>query len=178
MARPRISVFIAHSLDGYIATDDDGLDWLDAAAGEGEDYGFFRFVAEVDIIAMGRSTYDVIKDVPELPYGGRPVHVFTTRDLGPREGFEFYARTPQEAVARWEEQGVRRVYIDGGTLISQFLGAGLVDDLTLTTVPVLLGSGKPLFHRIPVQTPLRLVGTEAFPSGMVNLRYEVVRAED
>jgi dihydrofolate reductase len=175
MARPRISVFIARSLDGYIATDDDSLDWLFAAGAEGEDYGFDAFLAdEVDVVAMGRSTYDFIKDFPELPYGDRPVHVFTTQALGPREGFEFYARAPQEAVEAWESAGVRRVYIDGGTLISQFLEAGLVDDLTLTTVPLLLGSGKPLFHRIPVATPLRLVDSQVFPSGMVNLRYERV----
>jgi len=172
MTRPRISVFIAHSVDGYIATDDDGLDWLDAAAGEGEDYGFFTFLEDVDVIAMGRSTYDVIKDFPELPYGGRPVHVFTHQALGPREGFEFYARTPEEAAAAWEEAGVRRVYVDGGSLISQFLEAGLVDDLLLTSVPILLGSGKPLFHRIGRRTPLRLVDTQAFPSGMLNRRYE------
>jgi dihydrofolate reductase len=171
MARPTISVFIAHSVDGYIATDDDSLEWLFASGAEGEDYGFDAFIADVDVIAMGRATYDFIKDYPELPYGGRPVHVFTTQALGPRDGFEFYARTPQEAVAAWEAEGVRRVYVDGGTLISQFLEAGLVDDLTLTQVPLLLGSGKPLFHRIPVSTPLRLVDVQAFPSGMVNHRY-------
>ena len=65
-------------------------------------------------------------------------------------------------------------YVDGGTLISQFLEAGLVDDMLLTSVPVLLGSGRPLFHRIGRSTPLRLVGTEEFPSGMLNRRYERV----
>lgn len=173
MARPRISVFIAHSVDGYIATDDDNLDWL--LAYDGEDYGFEAFLADVDVIAMGRATYDFIKDYPDLPYGGRPVHVLTHQALGPREGFEFYARTPDEAVAAWEAAGVRRVYIDGGSVISQFLEAGLVDDLLLTAVPLLLGSGKPLFHRIGRSTRLRLVETQAFPSGMLNRRYDVVR---
>jgi dihydrofolate reductase len=172
MSRPQISVFIAHSVDGYIATDDDSLDWLMAAGAEGEDYGFDTFLADVDVVAMGRSTYEFIKDFAELPYGNRPVHVFTTRDPGPREGFEFYARTPAEAVAHWEEQGVRRVYVDGGTLISQFLDAELVDEMTLTTVPLLLGSGKPLFHRIAKRTPLRLVDCQVFDSGMVSLRYQ------
>ncbi len=171
MARPHISVFIARSVDGYIATDDDSLDWLMTAGAEGEDYGFDAFLSDIDVVAMGRSTYEFIKDFPELPYGGRPVHVFTSRDPGPREGFEFYARTPLEAVAYWEEQGVGRVYLDGGTLISQFLDAGLVDELALTTVPILLGSGKPLFHRIAMATPLQLVDSQVFGSGMVNLRY-------
>ena len=171
MARPHISVFIAHSVDGYIASDDGSLDWLLAAAVEGEDYGFDAFLASIDVVAMGRSTYEFIRDAPELPYGTRPVHVFTTRDPGPREGFEFYARTPDEAVSQWESQGVGRVYLDGGALISEFLDAGLVDEMTLTTVPVLLGSGKPLFHRIARATSLRLVESQVFESGMVNLRY-------
>lgn len=172
MARPRISVFITHSVDGYIATDDDSLDWLMSAGAEGEDHGFDAFLADVDVVAMGRSTYEFIKDYPELPSGGRPVEVFTTRDPGPRDGFAFYARSPQEAVERWEERGVGHVYVDGGTLISQFLEAGLVDELTLTTVPLLLGSGKPLFHRITTSTALRLVDCQVFDSGMVNLRYQ------
>lgn len=171
MPRPRISVFIAQSVDGYIATDDDSLDWLTSAGAADEDYGFERFLSEIDVVAMGRSTYDVIRDMSDLPYGDRPVHVFTTQDLAPRGGFAFYARTPQEAVAQWESDGVGHVYVDGGRLISQFLAAGLVDDLTITVVPTLLGSGKPLFHRIAVATPLRLIDTRAFASGMVQLRY-------
>jgi len=172
MARPRISVFIAQSLDGFIATDDDSLDWLDAAAEPTEDHGFEEFLAGIDVVAMGRGTYDVIQDVPELPYGARPVHVFTTRDPGLRSGFEFYARSPAEAVARWEADGVGRVYVDGGSLISQFLDAGFVDDLILTVVPILLGSGRRLFHRISTSTQLRLTGCRSFDSGMVELRYE------
>lgn len=171
MARPQIAVFIAQSLDGYIATDDDSLDWLMAAGAEGEDYGFDAFLSDIDLVAMGRSTYEFIKDFTELPYGDRPVHVFTTRDPGPREGFEFYARTPIEAVAGWEDRGIGRVYVDGGALISQFLEAGLIDEITLTVVPLLLGSGKPLFHRIGTSTPLKLVDSRVFDSGMVSLRY-------
>ena len=177
MPRPRISVFIAQSLDGYIATDDDSLDWLTDAAAPGEEYGFDAFLAGIDLVAMGRSTYDVISGVQDLPYGNRPVQVFTTRHADPRAGFEFVARSPLEAVERWEGLGIRSVYVDGGSLVSQFLAAGLVDDLTLTVVPVLLGSGKRLFHRITAQTPLRLVGSEVFPSGIVQLRYATLRSE-
>lgn len=100
------------------------------------------------------------------------MHVFTNGTADTRDGFEFYTRTPEQAVARWKEQGFRRVYVDGGKLIGQFLAAGLVDDLTLTVVPVLLGSGKPLFQRIPTQIPLRLTEVRAFPSGMVQLQHQ------
>ncbi len=74
-------------------------------------------------------------------------------------------------MAEWERQGMRHVYVDGGQLISQFLEAGLVDDLTLTVVPLLLGSGKRLFPRIATRTALRLESATPFPSGMLTLRY-------
>ena len=175
MPRPRISVYIATSVDGYIATDDDSLDWLTSQGAEGEDYGFEAFLADIDLVAMGRSTYEFIKDEPVLPYGSRPVHVFTTGEPGTRAGFSFYASTPAQAVQRWESDGFRHVYIDGGSLISQFLEAGLVDDLVVTIAPVLLGSGKPLFHRIATSTGLRLTRADPYASGMVQLRYDCVR---
>lgn len=177
MARPRISVFIAQSVDGYIATDHDSLDWLTDASAANEDYGFDAFLADIDLVAMGRSTFDFIEQMTDLPYGRRPVHVFTTRPAQERVGFEFVAMSPQEAIARWTEAGVRHVYVDGGQLISQFLVAGLVDDLTLTIAPLLLGSGKPLFRRVDVRTMLRPVHSQVFPSGMVQLRYERIVAE-
>jgi dihydrofolate reductase len=171
MTRPQISVFIAHTLDGYIATDDDSLDWLFAAAPAGEDYGFESFLADVDGVGMGRGTYAFIEGMAELPYGDRPLFVFTSSEVTPREGFTYWVRTPQEAVAEWERLGLRHVYVDGGVLISSFLAAGLVDDLTLTVVPLLLGSGRRLFQPIATQTELVLESATPFPSGMLTLRY-------
>jgi dihydrofolate reductase len=166
-------VFIAHTLDGYIATDDDKLDWLFSAGAEGEDYGYDAFMADIDAVAMGRGTYSFIENM-DWSYGDRPVFVFTTRPVTARPEFTPWSRTPQEAVAEWEAAGIRHVYVDGGVLISQFLEAGLVDDLTLTVVPMLLGSGKRLFPRIGVRTPLRLESVTPFPSGMVSMRYSRV----
>lgn len=171
MSRPRISVYIAHSVDGYIADADGSLDWLFARAGS-EDYGYGDFMADIDGLAMGRATWDYIADEPDLPFEGRPVYVFTGRGAAPRDGVTFWSRTPAEAVAEWEATGLRHVYVDGGRLISQFLGAGLVDDLTLTVVPVLLGSGARLFHDVPTLMPLRLVSSTPFPHGLVQLRYD------
>ncbi len=167
----QLSVFIATSLDGYIATESDSLDWLDAAASPDEDYGYESFMSGVDALAMGRGTYDYISSIDPLPFGGRPVFVFTHRSPDPRDGVTFWDHSPLEAAALWDEHGFARVYVDGGRLISDFLAAGLVDDLTITTVPLLLGRGRPLFHPIATQTWLRLESVEAFPSGMVNRRY-------
>jgi dihydrofolate reductase len=169
--RPRISVYIAHSVDGYIADAEGSLDWLFARAGA-EDYGYADFMAGVDGLAMGRGTWDFIADEPDLPFEGRPVYVFTGRAATPRDGVVFWSRTPAEAVAEWEAAGLRHVYVDGGRLISDFLAAGLVDDLTLTVVPVLLGAGARLFHENPALTPLRLVSATPYPNGFVQLRYD------
>ena len=172
LGRPRISVYIAHSVDGYIADAEGSLDWLfTRAALEGEDYGYEELMASVDGLAMGRGTWDFIADEPSLPFGDRRVYVFTHREARPRDGVQFWSRTPEEAVLEWQAAGLTRVYVDGGRLISDFLAAGLVDDLTLTVVPVLLGSGSRLFHEIPVLTALALESSQEYPNGVVQLRY-------
>ena len=169
-ARPRISVYIAHSVDGYIADVEGSLDWLFRLAGT-EDYGHAEFMADIDGLAMGRGTWDFIAEEPDLPFDGRPVYVFTHRDATPRDGVRFWSRTPADAVAEWQAAGLSHVYVDGGRLISAFLAAGLVDDLTLTVVPVLLGAGSRLFHEIAAVTSLRLLSSTPYPTGLVMLRY-------
>jgi dihydrofolate reductase len=167
----RLSVFIATSVDGYIATSDGSLDWLERAARPDEDYGFQDFLADVDALAMGRGTYDHIAHLDPLPFGERPVYVFTHHLPEPRPGVTFWDLSPQAALARWEAQRFRRVYVDGGQVISDFLAEGLIDDLALTTAPVLLGSGRPLFHPIAPSGRLRLEGVRSWPSGFVTRTY-------
>jgi dihydrofolate reductase len=171
-----LSVFIASSVDGYIARRDGGLGWLESAALPDEDYGYHEFLETVDALAMGRGTYDHIASIDPLPFGGRPLFVFTHRPPPPRAGVTFWRASPREALARWSEQGLRRVYVDGGRLISDFLAAGLIDDLVLTTVPLLLGDGLPLFHVLPGPVALELVDVRSWPSGFVNRTYARVPA--
>jgi dihydrofolate reductase len=169
---PRISVFIASSIDNYIATDDDRLDWLESAAKEGEDYGYGAFMSTVDGMAMGRGTWNHIESIDPLPFGERKLFVFTHRPpRRHRPGVTFWEHNPREALDEWTSLGLEHVYLDGGQLISSFLAEGLVDDFLLTKIPILLGSGKPLFTRIDRRTALSLEEVESFPSGIVNLRY-------
>lgn len=175
--RPRLSAFIASSLDGFIADSDGSLIWLEEAADEGEDYGFHRFVDDVDAVAMGRGTYDVIRDIDPHPYGDRELYVLTHAEPVERSGVTFWSVGPEEATLRWAELGLTHVYVDGGYTISSFLRAGLLDDLLITVVPRLLGGGHRLFVEGVLAEQVRLVQTsiDAFPSGMVNLGYSVVR---
>ena len=166
-----LSVFIASSIDGYIASEDGSLEWLEAAARPDEDYGYQAFLESVDALAMGRGTYDHIAHLDPLPFGDRPVHVFTHRPAPPRPGVTFWAVPPRRALAHWEDAGLHRVYVDGGQLISAFLAEGLIDDMVLTTAPILLGAGRPLFLPTAASATMELVDVRSWPSGFVNRTY-------
>lgn len=173
MTPPRFSVFIATSLDGFIAGPGDDLEFLKAVEVPGEDYGYAKFFSSVDALLMGRGTYDKVITFDEWLYGDKPVFVASNRAASPRHGETFVQGTPRELAEKLAAWGARRVYLDGGKLIRQFLEAGLVSDLTLSIIPVLLGSGIPLFLPGGGQHELTLEDSGAFPSGLVQLRYRV-----
>lgn len=174
----RISVFIATSIDGYIADRDGSIGWLEESADPREDYGYFPFLASVDALAMGRGTYDHIADLDPLPFDAKPVYVFTSRPPEPRPGVTFWQAGPREAIAHWQSQGYERIYLDGGRVISDFLAEGLVDDIQLMSVPILLGEGRPLFHPVGRMHHMRLLETRTFASGLVSRHYEMRAATD
>jgi len=142
-------VFLGMSVDGFIARLDGDIAWLTGGAdenagpddGEGGDFGFGEFVGGIDALVMGRGTYDVIAPFGEWPYQGRPVHVLSTTLEPGADARITVHRTFDEAVEAATSAGYRRVYVDGGRTVHQFLRAGLVADLTLSRVPVLIGTG-------------------------------------
>ena len=166
------SVFIAMTLDGFIARPDGSLDWLLPFEKTGENYGYDAFAASVDVNVMGRGTYDVVQAFEGWAPPKRTV-VMTTRELPARERIETFAGTPHQLVGRLREQGVKRAYIDGGVVIRQFLAAGLIDDMTISIAPTLLGTGIPLFGEATANLVLDAV--ERWPSGLAQLRYRVRR---
>lgn len=178
MDRPRCSVFVGTSLDGFIARPDGGLDWLESVHVPGEDHGYQAFFDAVDTIVVGRATYDLVLGFPGWPYEGKRVVVLTHVAPAPRHGESFFQGEPEALVARLARDGARRVYVDGGAVISQFLAAGLVDDLTISILPIVLGDGIRLFHPPLPECALALEGTRAFPTGLVQLRYRAVRREE
>ena len=175
------SVFLGMSVDGFIARLDGDLSFLDGSGeggppddGEGGDFGFAEFVSGVDALVMGRSTYEFIKPFAEWPYQGKPVHVLSTtlpEDDDPRITVH---RSLDDAVAAVTAAGYRRVYVDGGRTVHTFLRAGLIADLTLSRVPVLIGTGQTPFGELAADIPLEHVRTQAFSGGMVQSTYRVV----
>jgi dihydrofolate reductase len=173
MLRPRCSVFIATSLDGYIARRDGAIDWLGTVERTGEDYGFGAFLGAVDTIVFGRRTYETALGFPTWPYAGKRCVVLTHAARPPRHGERFHAGDPAPLLERLAAEGSSRVYVDGGVVVSDFLAAHLVDDLTISIIPILLGDGVRLFGPCGIEQPLSLVRAEAFPSGLVQVEYRV-----
>ncbi len=169
------SVFIGTSLDGFIAREDGSLDWL--PAGGGEPHGYDEFFASVDALVIGRKTYETVLGFDAWPYGTKPVFVLsrTLSKVMVPEGAvcELMSGTPQEIVSRLSARGFERLYVDGGVTIQAFLEAGLIQQLIITRVPVLLGSGIPLFGPLSRDIRLRHVSTRSFPSGLVQSEYRI-----
>jgi dihydrofolate reductase len=166
MALPSCFVFIATSVDGFIARRDGGIDWLKRVERPGEDYGYQKFFDSVDALVVGRGTYDVVRAFDPWPYAGKRCVVMTHQRFVPKADEEFFAGTPGEVLAKLGAEGVKRIYVDGGAVISQFLAAGLIERLTISQIPILLGDGLPLFKQ-PGEHALTLVESRSFPSGLV-----------
>lgn len=173
----RVRVYIAQSLDGFIAGEDDDISWLPAPEDPTEDFGFGAFLSEIGCLLMGRRTYDVVAGFgPEVwAYGDTPVHVWTRRPLtADRPTVQAVGGRIEAAVADARAAaGDRDVYLDGGALIRAALDAGLVDELTVTTVPVVLGRGRPLFAGVAQRQALTLAEAAPIGLGMVKATYTV-----
>ncbi|MGA9981156.1 MAG: dihydrofolate reductase family protein [Candidatus Sulfotelmatobacter sp.] len=172
----KASVFIGTSVDGFIARLNGGLDFL--PEGGGEPHGYNEFIATVDALVIGRKTFETVLAFPEWPYGDKRVVVLSSKpvDFSKVHGgrVEQMSGTPAEIVAKLAASGVQHAYIDGGITIQRFLRAGLIQRLTITRVPVLIGEGIPLFGALPRDLRLRHVATQHYPSGLVKSEYEVL----
>lgn len=176
----KCSVFIATSLDGFIAREDGAIDWLERAnrsVPEGEDCGYSQFMASVDALVMGRGSFAKVCTFSEWPYGDKPVYVLSSslRQLpaGLPQSVSLLNATPADVVALARQRGQRHLYIDGGLTVQSFLAAGLVAELTITTIPVLLGAGIRLFGSLDQDLGLRLLGSRSWPCGFVQSHYAV-----
>ena len=174
----KVSVFVGASLDGFIARLNGDLDFL--PPGGGEPHGYNEFIASVDAIVIGRKTFETVLTFGSWPYGQKRVVVLGSRPLdlsAVRDGVvEQMAGPPAEIVSKLGASGAHHLYVDGGITIQRFLRAGLVQRLIVTRVPVLIGTGIPLFGELAHDIRLRHVVTRQYPSGLVSSEYEVAPA--
>ena len=176
----KISAYIAASLDGYIAREDGALDWLSAPLDEpgGEDYGFWQFFDSVDLFVMGRKSFEKVLTLGPWIYGEKPVFVLSSRPVAIpatlQSTVEWRSSSPIELKCEFDQMNLRGVYVDGGKTIQSFLADGLLDELTVTWIPILIGRGIPLFGRLEKDARLKLVENRAFDNGFVQSRYEIL----
>ncbi len=171
------SVFIAMSLDGYIADKNGGLDWLQAIPNpDNDDMGYVAFTNTIDALVMGRKTFETVCgfDV-DWPYN-QPVFVLskTLKEIPEsHQGKAFLVKgTVTEIIDQIHNKGFSRLYIDGGTTIQNFLKEDLIDELVLSTIPVLLGGGSPLFSKLPDKLKFELIGTKTYLNQITQSHYK------
>lgn len=172
MTRPRVSIYVGQSLDGFIAGPSGELDWLEGYGGEEAMAAFEAFMAGVDAILMGRRTWEVVRGFSPWPYAGKRMVVLTHRPLdGAAHGEEAVEGGLDAVLERLGAEGVRHVYVDGGDTARQALAIDAVDALTLAWVPVTLGRGRPLFGTEGAAGRWARAEVRPWPCGIVQVRY-------
>jgi dihydrofolate reductase len=172
-----VVLYITASLDGFIADEQGGVDWL--AGAEGEDYGYSELLGSVDTVLQGSHTYlDTLRLVDSDPYAGMNNYVFTGRDDLPVFGDPVFVRDdPVEYVRRLKRSSGGRIWlIGGGELASTLVSAGMVDEIDLFVQPVVLGDGIPLWRPPLERRDLELIEARSWPADLVQLRYRVIDA--
>lgn len=179
----KCSVYIAASVDGFIARPDGDIEWLhkpEYSQSTFDGLGYEDFITTVDTIVMGRNTFQKVLSFGEWPYKETPVVVLSNRPLAIPPQLRGKVRgdsgRPDDIVARLQAEGKRHLYIDGGITIQRFLQAGLIHEVTITLIPVLLGGGIPLFGSFGNEVSLQLIAASTSGNGFVQIRYAITSA--
>ena len=162
---------VACSLDGYIAREDHTYDWIPHE----QDHGLAEFFESVDTALIGRRTHDLMVNVGQPTFPGMANYVFTRNPNPPkRKGVHWVTGDAVASVRELREQAGNKIWLAGGSELARtFFEAGLVDELRMAVVPILLGSGIPLFPKLTRELPLRLMEEKAFGDGVLRLFYQV-----
>ncbi len=177
--KAKCSVYIATSVDGFIAKSDGNIDWLHNPEYniEGEGFGFFEFIESVSALIMGRNTYEKVLSFGEWPYT-KPVFVLTskTRTVPKhlKNKVHFISGEPSDIIFKLRDEGFQHFYIDGGKTIQEFLRYGLISQLIITKIPILLGEGISLFGPLNKELKLKLISSQNYENGFVKSTYEVL----
>lgn len=179
-ARPKISVFIATSIDGYIAKRNGDIDWLTkftppTGESEDKDCGFSKFFSEIDALIMGRNTYEVVSGFDTWPYQGKRVVILSSKLTSVCQQAELFNGNIARLIENLHADGIKHIYVDGGVTISQFMDMNLVDELIISLIPVVLGSGIPLFDKVNNEKWYQLVSSRPYSNGLVQLKYETAK---
>jgi len=169
----RVILYIAMSLDGYIAKSDGDIGFLSIVELEGEDYGYADFIKTVDTVIVGRKTYDkVISLAGDNPYGDRDVYIITRSAKPPGGHLKFYTGSLKDLVHTLKRSDGKHIFVDGGAqIVNEMLSGNLIDEFYISVIPVLLGEGISLFKSGRPETDLKLIHSQYFEKGLVQLHY-------
>lgn len=168
---PKVVLFIATSLDGYIASPDGTVDWLFHDA----DYGYTEFMASVDAVVMGRKTWEQASTFEDVPFAGKQVFVFSHSQSSANESrIRFVQGDPETTISEIQGTFKKDIWlVGGGDLIQQFIASNLIDEFRIFVHPIILGQGIRLFTEQSQRTILSFESSQSFPSGLVELRYRL-----
>lgn len=172
-------VFIATSLDGYIAKTDGSLDWLfEIPNPDSSDFGYNDFINKIDAILMGRITFEKVLTFGSWPYN-KPVFVLSNSikqiDKELNGKVEIVSGELKSILDKLHNRGIHNIYIDGGKTVSNFVNKDLIDEMIITRIPVLLGGGIPLFHKSDFELKFEHIKTEVYNNALVQSHYKRTR---
>lgn len=170
-------LYIAVSLDGYIAKPGDNLDFLQLVEMPGEDYGYSRFNEQIDTVILGKRTYDwVMEQVGEFPHQGKETYVLTRQKLDPIGTVTFFSGDLAELVSTLKSKSGKHIFVDGGAqTVHRFLVSGLLDEIIVSIIPVLLGEGIRLFQEGFPEQKLTLIEFKKYSSGLLQVHYQIIK---
>jgi dihydrofolate reductase len=170
----KVILYIATSLDGYIAQPNDDLSFLSIVAQEGQDYGYADFIKTVDAVIVGRKTYDKIISMGyDFPHTDKDSYIIT-RTARPNIGsVKFYTGALKPLVERLKTEKGKNIYCDGGAeVVNELLKSDLIDEFIISVIPIFLGNGTKLFNEGRPEQKLELVSVKSFDKGLVQLHYK------
>lgn len=165
-------LYIATSLDGFIARKDGSVDWLSPYENGQEDYGYKEFLKKIGIVIMGNTTYKQVLSFGEFPYRGKDCFVFTrNKEKHTDENVTFVSKNAKDFISQLREN--KNIWLVGGaSIIDEFLKFDLIDEFIITIIPILLGEGIPLFKGRSNEKNLELIDVKTFDTGLVQLYYK------
>lgn len=174
MTTRKVILYIAASLDGYIAKPNDDLSFLSMVEREGEDYGYASFISTIDTVIIGRKTYDwIMKHVPEFVHADKNTYVITRTARPGKENVHFYTGDLRELVMQLKAGEGKNIFCDGGAeIVNELLKEGMIDELIISVIPILLGEGTRLFKEGYSEQSLELVSSSSFDTGLIQLHYK------
>ena len=173
-----VVLYIAATVDGYIASKDGSIDWLHPFEQSGEDYGYAAFYARLGAVVVGGNTYRQALGFAQWPYPGMPTYVITSQAIPhpPDPSVRAYAGDVSILVAQIRQETGKDIWlVGGGQVITQFANRQLIDRYIISIIPIILGGGIPLFHDIAAPATLTLASSTSYPSGIVQLDYRMAQ---